>query len=68
MKKIGIGLLIFAALCLEIQLFIDWFLPYMDFEGIGIIYFVGWACRVVIYLGIVVGYDYLWEKYTIRKS
>jgi len=63
MKKLGIGFLILAALLLEINLFITWLLPYMDYTGIGFIYIMALLCRCLIYALICTGYDYLWVKY-----
>ena len=68
MKNVGIGFLILAAILLEIHLVIILLLPYMDYQGIGLVYFVSFMCRVAIYLGIVVGYDYLWDKYLTHNT
>lgn len=68
MKKLCIGLLIFAAVLTEIQLFISWYLPYTDFKGIEFIYGVSMACRLIIYVLILIGYDYLWIKYISHNT
>lgn len=68
MKTLGIILLIFAALMLEIQLFIAWLLPNMDLVGIELVYLGAFLCRVIIYLLIIVGYDYLWIKYISHNT
>jgi hypothetical protein len=68
MKVFCIGLLAFAMMMLEVHLFRTWFLPYTDYNGIEIVYFVSLICRVAIYFGIIVGYDYLWIKYLSHNT
>jgi hypothetical protein len=68
MKTICIILLAFAALMTEVQLFKIWYLPNMDLQGIEMVYFVSFICRCLIYLWIIVGYDYLWVKYITHNT
>jgi hypothetical protein len=64
MKKLGIFFLILAAVLAEINFFIIWFLPYMDYRGIGFIYIGALVCRCIIYALICTVYDNLWEKFS----
>jgi hypothetical protein len=68
MKKICIGLLLFAMILIEGQLLMTWLLPYMDYTGIGIIYLASLLCRCLIYILILTKYDYLWDKYLTNNT
>ena len=68
MKKIGITLLIIAALSLEVNFLKIWYLPYMDYDNIAFIYTVSLVCRIILYSTIVAWYDMMWMKYITNNT
>lgn len=68
MKTFFVIVLSIGALALEVNLFINWYLPYMDYDHIGFVYICGLICRCILYAVAVAWFDNVWDKYLIKNK
>jgi hypothetical protein len=61
-------LLIIGIFVLEVNLLVDWYLPYMDYPHIEIIYLSAFICRSILYALIITWLNSLWDKYLIKTK
>lgn len=68
MKTFCIILLLIGALVLEVNLFIDWYFPHMDYKNILLVYGIAFFCRIFLYALILAWFERLWDKYLIKRK
>ena len=68
MKTFGVVILICMFICCEAIYALTYYFPYMDYDGIEIIYAVALVCRILIYTLILVGWDKFFDKFLTYKK
>ena len=67
LKPLGIIFLMLGFVLFEVHYFFTYYTPYMDYNGIEIIYAAALVCRILLYTLACVIYDNLWDKYINPK-
>lgn len=68
LKPLGIFFLVLGFFILEVNFLVNWYFPYMDYDGIELVYLVAFMCRIILYTSACVIYDNLWVKYISHNT